>query len=44
MPLKPGKSKAVIKSNIKEMIKSGHKPKQAVAAAYRQAGQSKRKK
>ena len=33
MPLKKGKSKAVVSSNIAEMIRSGHPPKQAVAAA-----------
>ena len=32
MPLKPGKQN--FQSNIKEMIKSGRKPSQAVAAAY----------
>lgn len=34
MPLKKGKSKAAFKSNIREMVKSGHPVKQAVAAAY----------
>lgn len=34
MPLKKSKSKAALQSNIKEMIKSGHEPKQAAAAAY----------
>jgi hypothetical protein len=33
MPLKPGKSKSIISSNIREMIDSGHPQKQAVAAA-----------
>ena len=33
MPLKHGKSQAVIQSNIKEMIHAGHPQRQAVAAA-----------
>ena len=33
MPLKPGKSKAVISKNISEMVKSGRPQAQAVAAA-----------
>lgn len=40
MPLKQGKSKAVVKSNIKEMMASGHEQKQAVAAALNQARKS----
>lgn len=38
MPLKKGKSKATISYNIAEMIRAGHPRKQAIAAAYRQAG------
>lgn len=38
MPLKSGKSKKVIESNVREMVKSGHPVDQAVAAAYRKAG------
>jgi hypothetical protein len=38
VPLKKGKSRATISSNIREMVKSGHPQKQAVAAAYRVAG------
>jgi hypothetical protein len=43
MPLKKGKSKKTISDNIGEMIKSGHPKDQAVAAAMRQAGKSKKK-
>jgi len=44
MPLHKGTSKKAISGNIKEMIKAGHPPKQAVAAAMRQAGKSKKTK
>jgi len=37
MPLKKGHSKEVVSSNIKEMIKSGHPAKQAIAAALSNA-------
>jgi len=43
MPLKKGKSKAVVSSNIKEMIKSGYPQKQAIAASLNKAGKSKKK-
>jgi hypothetical protein len=33
MPLKHGKSKKIISSNISDMVKSGHPQPQAVAAA-----------
>jgi uncharacterized protein len=34
VPLKKSASKQAREENIREMIKAGHKPKQAVAAAY----------
>lgn len=40
MPLKTGKSKSIIGENIREMIKSGHPQKQAVAAALSNARKS----
>ncbi len=43
MPLKPGKSKKVISSNIAELIRSGRKPKQAAAIAYSTARRGKKK-
>lgn len=41
-PLKKGKGKAVISQNIREMVRAGHPQKQAVAAAMRKSGKSKR--
>jgi hypothetical protein len=38
MPLKPGQSNAAISQNIRELIRSGHSPASAKAAAYRKAG------
>ncbi len=43
MPLKPGSSRKVISENIREMVRSGHPQKQAVAAALSNARRSKRK-
>jgi hypothetical protein len=40
MPLKKGKSKAAVSTNIREMIHSGHPKDQAVAAALSQARKS----
>ena len=42
MPLKSGKSKQVISSNIREMMRAGHPQKQAVAAALSKARGKKR--
>ena len=44
MPLKKGKSKAALQSNIKTEIAAGKEPKQAVAIAYSVAGKSRKKK
>lgn len=38
MPLKPGKSKAVISSNIKKEMSAGKPQRQAVAIALHNAG------
>lgn len=44
MPLRKGKSKATIAYNIKELMRTGRKQKQAVAIAMRTAGIAKPKK
>ena len=41
-PLKKGKSKKVISSNIKELRKSGKPPKQAIAIALSQSRKKKK--
>lgn len=40
MPLRRGKSKAAISTNISQLRKEGYKPKQAVAIALSQARRS----
>lgn len=40
MPLKHGDDQATISSNIREMVRAGHKPDQAVAAAMDMARKS----
>ena len=44
MPLKKGSSKEVINYNIKELIDSGYKQRQAVAIAMDNAKKKKKKK
>jgi hypothetical protein len=44
MPLKKGKSKKVIGSNISELRRSGYPEKQSVAIAMNKAGKSKKTK
>jgi hypothetical protein len=40
MPLQKGTSRKTIGKNIKEMEKSGHPPKQSIAAALHEARES----
>lgn len=44
MPLKKGKSKEVVSSNISELRHSGYPQAQAIAIAMRAAGKAKAKK
>ena len=44
MPLKKGKSKKAFQDNIKTEIAAGKPQKQAVAIAYSEAGEKKKKK
>ena len=41
-PLKRGKGKKVVSSNIRELIHSGRPQKQAIAIAMRKAGKKKK--
>jgi hypothetical protein len=43
MPLKPGKSNAVVSANVSELVKSGRKQPQAVAIALKTAGKPKKR-
>lgn len=42
IPLRKGSSAKIIGTNIADMIRAGHPPKQAAAAAYREAGKRKK--
>ncbi len=43
MPLKRGKSAAVRKANIRELVHAGKPLKQAIAISYRVAGKSRKR-
>lgn len=44
MPLKKGTSKDMFSQNVREMMRSGHPQKQAVAAAYAMQRKSRKRK
>jgi len=43
MPIKAGKSKRVVKANIRELRRSGKPQEQSIAIALNKAGKSKKK-
>lgn len=44
MPLRSGKSRAVISHNISQLIREGYEPRRAIAASYSKAGISRKDK
>jgi len=44
MPLRKGKSRKVVSYNIRELMRSGRKQKQAVAISLKKAGKSRKRK
>jgi len=43
MPLKKGRSKKTVSSNIRELVRSGRPRKQAVAIAMKKAGKARKR-